>query len=294
VLRKDRAGAWAERLPDFTTLRIEEMEAHGVDVALLSLTAPGIQVQPDRAVAVDDARRANDDLAAIVAENPARFAGLAALPLQDPDAAAVELERAVGTLGLKGALVNGPTLGRYLDEPRFREVWAALERLGVPLYLHPTSASEGEWHVLSGRPELAGPTYSWAAETGAHALRLVYGGVFDDFPGATLVLGHMGEFLPFQLSRLDARHGDIAPERELAKLPSEYVTDNMVITTSGVCSHAALLGAVMAVGIDNVLFAVDYPYESTEDAVKLLTTAPLSDADRAKISHRNAERVFGL
>ncbi|GAA1329017.1 hypothetical protein GCM10009610_65830 [Pseudonocardia xinjiangensis] len=190
--------------------------------------------------------------------------------------------------------MNGPTLGQYLDEPRFRGVWAALEDLGVPLYLYPTSAPAGEWHVLGGRPELAGPSFSWAAETGAHAMRIIYGGVSDDHPGLTLVLGHMGEFLPFQLSRLDARHADISPLRSLAKLPSEYIRQNVMITTSGVCSHASLLGAVLEMGADRVVFAVDYPYESTADAVRFLRSAPFTETDLARIAHRNAERVFKL
>ncbi|GAA3061061.1 amidohydrolase family protein [Pseudonocardia yunnanensis] len=294
VLRADRAREWARRLPEFDELRLAEMDEHGVDLAVLSLTAPGIQVQPDAAVAVDDARIANDALAEIVAKRPDRYAGLAALPLQDPDAAAAELVRSVRTLGLCGALVNGPTLGHYLDEPRFQVVWAALEELDAPLYLHPTSVPAGEWHVLGGRPELAGPSFSWAAETGGHALRIIYGGVFDDHPGATLVLGHMGEFLPFQLARLDASYAITEPLRTLAKSPSQYVRENVVIATSGVCSHAALLGAVLEIGVDHVMFAIDYPYESTADAVRFLRSAPFSETDLARISHRNAERVFRL
>ena len=211
----------------------------------------------------------------MVASHPARFAGLAALPLQDPDKAAEELGRAVRDLGMCGALVNDHTLGHYLDEAQYQVVWAALCELGVPLYLHPGAIPADAWHLLQGRPELDGAVWSWAATTGGHAMRLVYGGVFDQFPQAKVILGHMGEFLPFQLSRFDARHDALVLERPLAKRPSEYFQDNIMITTTGVYSHAALLAAIQAIGIGNVMFSVDYPYEPTGKAVEFLNTAPL-------------------
>lgn len=294
VYRPEALARWATRLVDFTEYRLPEMDAHGIDMQVLSLTSPGLQMQPDVKVAVDDARRANDSLAEIIARQPTRFSGLAALPLQEPETAARELRRAVVELGLPGALINDHTLGQYLDATQFDVVWAVFEELHVPLYIHPSGRPPDLWHVLDGRPELSGPTFSWAAATAGHALRLIYGGVFDRFPGARVILGHMGEFLPFQLARLDARHADLVPEKGLRKLPSEYFVDNFLITTSGVCSHAALLGAVLEIGIDNVLFAVDYPYESTEDAVHFLDSAPLAETDRAKIAHENAERILRL
>jgi 2,3-dihydroxybenzoate decarboxylase len=294
VYHPDVLARWATRLIDFTEYRLPEMDANGIDMQVLSLTSPGIQMQPDVTVAIDDARRGNDALAEIIAGQPTRFSGLAALPLQEPEAAAEELRRAVVDLHLPGALVNDHTLGEYLDAPRFEVVWAALEELDVPLYIHPSGHPPDLWHVLDGRPELSGPTFSWAAATAGHALRLIYGGVFDRFPGTTVILGHMGEFLPFQLARLDARHPDLVLENRLGKLPSQYFVDNFVITTSGVCSHAALLGAVLEIGVDNVLFAVDYPYESTADAVQFLDSAPLARSDRAKIAHENAERILRL
>jgi 2,3-dihydroxybenzoate decarboxylase len=294
VYRPEAMARWATRLTDFTEYRLPEMDANGIDVQVLSLTSPGLQMQPDARVAVDDARRANDALAEIIAARPIRFSGLAALPMQEPKTAAKELRRAVVELGLPGALVNDHTLGAYLDSSRFDVVWAVLEELDVPLYIHPSGRPPDLWHVFDKRPELAGPSFGWAAATAGHALRLIYGGVFDRFPGAKVILGHMGEFLPFQLARLDARNSDLVPENRLEKLPSQYFVDNFVITTSGVCSHAALLGAVLEIGIDNVLFAVDYPYESTADAVRFLDSAPLAEADRAKIAHGNAERILRL
>ena len=192
---------WARRLPDFTQFRLPEMDAAGVDVQVLSLTVPGLQGGQDAPAARADARLANDYLAQVIAEHPDRFRGFAALPMQDPSAAAAELDRCVRELGFCGALVNDHLRGHYLDEPLYDEVWAALEELAVPLYLHPGAPPADHWKVLEGRPELYGATWSWAAETGGHALRIIYGGVFDRHPGATLILGHMGEFLPFMRSR---------------------------------------------------------------------------------------------
>ncbi|MFV8183745.1 MULTISPECIES: amidohydrolase family protein [unclassified Streptomyces] len=284
-----------QRISDFTEYRIPDMDEHGVDVQVLSLGSPGVQGRTDAVAAVDDARRANDFLAEVIAAHPTRFAGLAALPLQNPDAAAKELRRAVVELGLSGALVNGPTLGHYLDEPRFDPVWAELEQLRKPLYLHPHPApADDAWKVLDGHPELGGAMYRWASDTGAHAMRLVFGGVFDRFPGARLILGHMGEFLPFQLARFDSMAQKIKLPRELTKLPSEYLRQHLAITTSGVCSPAALIGAVHALGIDNVMFAIDYPYEETGPAVRFLHELALAPADKCKIAHSNAERLLGL
>jgi 2,3-dihydroxybenzoate decarboxylase len=294
LYKAEYRSKWAARLVDFTEYRIPEMDAHGIDMQVLSLATPGIQMQADISLAIDDARRANDTLAGIVNQHTPRFGGLAALPLQNPVVAAQELRRAVKELRLHGALVNDHTLGHYLDERQFDVFWAELQDLGVPLYLHPSNVPPDRWHVLDGRPELDGPTYSWNAATSGHALRLIYGGVFERFPGATVILGHMGEFLPFWFARLDAAHRRLDLNEHLTKLPSQYFADNFVITTSGVNSHSALLAAVQAVGIDNVLFAVDYPFESTADAVAFLDTAPLAASDREKIAHRNAERLLGL
>lgn len=283
---------WKARLPDVTTLRLADMDAHGVDVQVLSLTVPGIQGIADAEAAVEAARAANDYLATAVAAHPDRFRGFAALPLQDPAAAAAELHRCVRELGFCGALVNDTTNGQYLDEPRFEPVWQALENLGVSLYLHP-GASVEPWSVVNDHPELGGALWEWQARVGGHAMRLLFGGVFDRHPGARVILGHMGEFLPFQLSRFDSRYATLK-ERKLAFLPSEYFGRNIFITTSGVCSPAALAGAVMAMGEDAVLFAIDYPYESTATAVAFLDTAPLSAVAREKIAWRNAERLLGF
>lgn len=285
---------WFRRLDDLTDLRLADMDANGVDVQVLSYATPGLEVIEDPAEAVAVARRVNDHLAKAVAAHPKRFAGFAVLPLQDPKAAVVELRRAVKELGLKGVLYNDHVRGHYLDEPQFRPVWAELERLGVTLYLHPAVVPADNWRVFDGYPVLVGPSWGWTATTGAHALRLIYGGVFDEFPRASVMLGHMGELLPFQMARLDSRYGQVPPERRVQHLPSYYLRNNVYVTTSGVMSHAALLGAVHAVGVDRVLFSIDYPFESSAAAVEFLRSAPYAPADLASIAHGNAERVLGL
>lgn len=200
-------AAWAEasrRLLDLTEERIVEMDAAGLDMQVLSLNSPGIQAEADAGNAVRQTITVNDFLAGVIAEHPDRFSGFAALPLQDPVAAAAELERAVTQLGLKGALVNAHTQGRYLDDPTMRVVWERAEALDVPLYLHPANGVDTS-HVFSGHPELVGPMWSWGVDTATHVLRLIFGGVFDDFPKAKLLLGHMGEGLAFVLWRMDSR-----------------------------------------------------------------------------------------
>ncbi|WP_239452092.1 amidohydrolase family protein [Frondihabitans sp. PAMC 28766] len=187
----------AARLPDVTQLRLPDMDANGIAMQVLSLTVPGIEVEVDPVRAVENARFVNDSLAEIIAAHPGRFAAFAALPLQDPDAAVVELHRAVEQLGFVGALVNDHILGVYLDDSRFDQLWAALAELKVPLYLHPGMPPADEWHVLSAHPELGGALWSCQATTGGHAMRVVMSGVFDRHPGATMILGHAGEFLPF-------------------------------------------------------------------------------------------------
>lgn len=289
---------WAEasrRLADLVDERLSAMDAAGVDMAVLSLSAPGIQAERDTQTAVARAAEINDFLAGLIAQHPTRYSGFAALPLQDGGAAAKELDRAVRELGLRGALVNAHTHGRYLDDPSLRAVWECAEGHDVPLYLHPANGYDSG-HILSGHPQLTGPMWSWGTDTATHALRLVFGGVFDDFPNAKLLLGHMGEGLPYVLWRLDSRwafhkHHGIELKRGS---PSTYLRHNLYITTSGVCDAPPLMCAVAALGIDHVLFGTDYPYEDMATATQFLATAPIDESDRAKISHRNAERLLGL
>jgi 2,3-dihydroxybenzoate decarboxylase len=293
-VKSELVADWQRRLADFTEFRLPEMDRHGVEIQVLSLTSPGIQMQPDPQIAVADARMANDFVAAVIGDHPGRFAGLAAVPLQDPERAATELRRAIGELGLCGALVNDHTLGHYLDEPQYVPFWEALEDLGVPLYIHPNAVPSDDWNVVHGYPELDTATWSWAARTGGHAMRLIFGGVFDRFPRARIILGHMGEFLPFQLSRFDARYADLDLKQPLQKQPSEYFGANIAITTTGVFSHAALIAAIEAIGIDSVMFSIDYPFEPTARASEFMRTAPLAPADKHKVAHANAEQILRL
>lgn len=285
----------SRQLLDMTGQRIADMDAARLDMQVLSLTSPGIQGEPDPARAVMLAGAVNDLLANTIEAHPDRFAGFAALPLQDPPAAAKELDRAVNQLGLSGALVNAHTQGRYLDHPSMRVVWEYAEGLDVPLYLHPANGVDTP-HVFSDHPELIGPMWSWGVETGSHTLRLIFSGVFDDFPNAKLLLGHMGEGLPFACWRLDSRwtfydHRGIKLARDR---PSEYVRHNIYVTTSGVCSTPPLLCSLVELGADHVLFGTDHPFEDMATATEFLRTVPIDESDRAKIAHLNAERLLRL
>lgn len=281
------------RLADIDALRLQEMDQAGIDLAILSQTGPGVQGEADRAAAVRGAAQNNDYLASRIQRHPTRFAGFAALAMQDPAAAAAELERAVTQLGFKGALVNGHTQGRYYDDPAFDVVWERLQALEVPLYLHPIDFPQVP-RTLQDHPEIQGASWGWGVETASHALRLLFGGVFDRFPGLRIVLGHMGEGLPFQRWRLDSRFAAYPFGVSLRRRPSEYIGSNILITTSGVCSHAALAGAIAEMGAEAVMFSVDYPYESTAVAAQFIDSAPLDEHTRALVCHGNARRLFRL
>ncbi|CVI64058.1 amidohydrolase family protein (plasmid) [Agrobacterium leguminum] len=291
-------GVWAEcmrLLLDITEERIPAMDAAGLDVQVLSLNSPGIQAEKDPSAAVSRAQAVNDLLKETIAIRPDRFSGFAALPLQDPKAAAKELERAVKQLGLKGGLVNGHSQGRYLDHPDFRVLWEKVAELDVPLYLHPASSVDTP-DVLEGYPVLAGPMWSWGNDTASHVLRMVFGGVFDDFPDAKLMVGHMGEGLPYILWRLDSRwgwHNHYGVELKREK-PSDYIRHNLYITTSGVCDETPLRCALEAMGSEHILFGADYPFEDLQAATSFLRKANIDETHRARIAHRNAERLLRL
>lgn len=282
------------RLVDMSEQRLRDMDNNGIDIEVLSLTSPGVQAHTDLTAAVRDARHSNEALFRTVAAHPDRFVGLAALPTQDPGAAAKELDYAVGELGMRGALVNDHTHGRYLDDPAFDVLWDKLQELDVPLYIHPNALSAQPLHVLTDYEYLSGGSFGWSVAVGGHALRLIYGRVFDRFPNLTVILGHMGEFLPFQTSRLDSRHANLTLPDPPTHFPSEYFKKNFMITTSGVCSHSALVAAAAAIGMDRIMFAIDYPYEETATAAQFLETLPLPESDLEKISFRNAENLLRI
>jgi 2,3-dihydroxybenzoate decarboxylase len=287
-----------DRLEDVEE-RLREMDRLGIELAVLSLASFGVQDVPEPERAVARAREANDALAEIVAARPDRFAGFAALPMQDPAAAAEELERAVRELGLRGALVNGYSslgdleTGVYYDDERYLPFWERLESLGVPFYLHPRNPLPGQRRIYEGRSELLGPTWAFAVETGTHALRLITSGLFDRFPGLTIVLGHLGEFLPFALPRLEQRLSHL-PHVVLEKPATQYLRDNFYVTTSGNNHTASLIGILLELGADRLLFAADYPFEEMADGAEWFDSVPISERDRLKIGRTNAERLLGL
>jgi len=280
------------RLTDFGEQRLAVMDRAGIERAVLGLAGPGVQVERDTATAIRNARAANDFLAAEIAKRPDRYSGLAHLAMQDVVAAANELERCMRELKFYGAMINGHTNGQYLDDPALYPFWERAEALGALIYLHPADPP-ALFPALAGYKGLRRATWEWTLETGTHALRLVFGGTFDRFPRAKLALGHMGETLPFLLWRFDSRAGPDFYAVKLAKKPSEYIKDNMVVTTSGMCSAEPLACTLNALGRDRLLFASDYPFESAEEAAHFIDSTPLSDDVRADICFNNAAKLFG-
>jgi len=283
----------AARLADFDDQRLAEMDHAGIDVAVLSQTGPSVQAEPDPSLALRYAQENNDFLAKQIERHPHRLAGFASLPMHSPRAAADELTRAVTDLGFKGALVNGHTNGLYYDDPAYDEFWERMQSLDVPLYLHPTDPVTIPTSY-AGHPELTGAVWGWGVETATHALRLLFSGVFDRFPNLKLILGHMGEGLPILRWRFDSRFAVYSHGIRLQRRPSEYFGRNIVITTSGVCSHPALQCAIDEMGAEAVMFSVDYPYESTAIAADFIEQAPVSEDIRQLVCHGNAERLLKL
>jgi predicted TIM-barrel fold metal-dependent hydrolase len=274
--------------------RLAAMDAAGIELQVLSHNQPGCQAL-EAAAAIPLAREVNDLLAEAVNEHPHRFAGLAALPTADPAAAAKELDRAVTRLGFKGAMINGHTRGAFLDEKRFWDIFECAQALGVPIYLHPSKPHPAVMEAyFAGYEELALAAWGFGIDTGAHFLRLVFAGVFDAFPNLTFILGHLGEGLPFMLHRINDQSSLAAARRGLKKTPAQYLTENLVVTCSGNFSAPAFLCTVMALGVDNVLFSVDWPYESNVAAVKFLKQQPLAPHEMEKVAHGNAERILRL
>jgi 2,3-dihydroxybenzoate decarboxylase len=296
---------WPEmhkRLLDFHEMRIAEMDRHGVEMMLLSLNAPAVQAIADPKRADEVARKSNDVLAEAVRKQPDRFQAFAALPLQDPDLAIEELRRCVKELGFKGALVNGfsqgtdPDTALYYDLPQYWPFWEEVERLDVPFYLHPRNPLPGDAKIYEGHGWLMGPVWAFAQETAVHALRLMGCGLFDKYPRLTIVLGHLGEGLPFNIWRIDHRNGWAKMRHNCpAKRPMvEYFRNNFYLTTSGDFSTPTLLNAMSEIGADRVMFSIDWPFEDVSDAAEWFDAAPISEQDRIKIGRDNARRLFKL
>jgi 2,3-dihydroxybenzoate decarboxylase len=286
------------RIQDLGDQRIRDMDATGIDMQILSISCPGVQIfATDEGCAL--ARASNDELADAVRKYPQRFAGLAAIAPQNPGEAARELARSVRSLGLKGAIVNSHTRDEYLDDPKFWEILEAAEALEVPIYLHPNTPSR---QMIAPFLEsgLDGAIYGFAAETGLHLLRIITSGVFDRFPKLQVIVGHLGEALPFWQFRIDFMHARAVAGRRYERLrplqrkPSEYLRENVYITSSGMAWEPALLFVHSVQGPDRVMYAMDYPYQFVPDEVAVTDRLPISDEDKRKFYQLNAERVFKL
>jgi predicted TIM-barrel fold metal-dependent hydrolase len=298
-----RPEVWAglrSNLLDFEQQRLDQMDEWGTAFSILSLNSPGVQAIPDAKCAIDAARRANDVLAEQIKRHPTRFGGFAALPMQDPEAAARELERCVKQLGFHGFLVNGfSQVGDektvvYYDSPQFTDFWASAAALGTPFYMHPREPLASREPIYDGVPWLTGPTWSFTMETSIHALRLMSSGLFDRHPELQMILGHFGEGLPFNIWRVDhmlrkGRRG-MPCEKEIG----DYLRSNVHITTSSNFRTPTLLSTLLEVGSDRIMYSVDYPFEKHEDAAGWFDKCEISENDRQKIGRDNARKLFGL
>jgi len=282
-------GAIEPLLPELAEKRVANMDKAGIEIAVLSQTAPGIQAIADSPEASAMARYANDALYTAIQQQPRRFRGFAALNLQDMDAACAELKRCVSELGFVGALVNGSTQGEYLDNPRVEPLWSTLEQLDVPLYLHPGLPTNQPASMVE---ELDGATWGWSFDTATHALRLIVKGVFEKHPNAEVILGHMGENLPFYLWRLDSRYASTRYRNDIGTTPSAVFRRNFYITTSGVCDDAALQCSIATLGPERIMFATDYPYEDIELAGRWIEQATIDPIAKTMICRNTARTLL--
>jgi 2,3-dihydroxybenzoate decarboxylase len=281
---------------------LADMDASGIEMMVMSLNAPAVQAIPNVAAAIATARRANDRLAEVIAKRPKRFAGFAALPMQNPEAAAMELTRCVKELGFVGALVNGfSQIGTadnvtYYDQPEYRPFWRTVETLDVPFYLHPRNPLAHWAPQYQGHPWMLGPNWAFGAETAIHALRLIGSGLFDTHPKLKIILGHLGEGIPALLWRIDNRNGWMKlPHRYAAQHGvGAYFRKHFYITTAGNFHTPALENVMAEVGLDHVLFSVDWPFEDIGQGSRWLDGAPISDAQRARIGRDNAVKLLKL
>jgi len=292
-LPAERREKALSRLTDFGEMRLAAMDEAGITRAVLALAGPGVQAERDATTAVRRARAANDFLAQQIEKRPDRYSGFAHLAMQNARAAADELERCMRELKFCGAMVNGHTNGQYLDDPALYPFWERAEALGALIYLHPTDPVTPA-PVLEGHKGLRRATWEWTFETGSHALRLIFSGLFDRFPRARLGLGHLGETIPFLLWRFDSRAGPDFYAVKLGRPPSQYFKDNFVVTTSGMCSAEPLNCTIAALGHKRVMFAADYPFESAQEAGAFIDRVAIPEPVREAISAHNAAKHFGL
>lgn len=281
--------------------RLRVMDEAGIDMQMLSLSFPGVELfGPDDGCTV--ARQVNDEVAEVIAKYPDRFSGLATIAPQAPQRAAGELERAVKTLGLKGAMINGNIQGEFLDQKKFWPIFEQAEKLDVPIYIHAKMPPPEMLQPYLAYPGLASAMSGFAAEASLHAMRLICSGVFDTYPGLKIILGHLGEAIPFWLWRIDSRFAEekqsdptsAAFYKDLKKTPSQYFQDHFYVTTSGMFWDPALAFVCSVLGADKVFFATDYPYESSREAVAFMDGSSLNLDDKEAVCFRNAEKLFGL
>jgi 2,3-dihydroxybenzoate decarboxylase len=280
--------------------RLKDMDEAGIDMQVLSY-APERFEGMDTAAIVARIKSINDQLAGVTEKYPERFAAFAYLPLQDPNAAAGELERVVKQLGLKGALIFLGPGEEYLDDGKYWGVFEVAEQLDVPIYLHPGGMSPDIIVPYKVYPILTGAMWGFAVKVSLQAMRLICSGVFDKYPRLKIILGHMGEGIPYFLWRID-KHWlggreffDVdVPGFDLKKKPSEYFKENFYVTTSGMLWHPVLQFGLSVLGADRILFAADYPPESALEAAQFIESAPISDNDKEKICHLNAEKLLRL
>jgi 2,3-dihydroxybenzoate decarboxylase len=281
------------QLYDVGNGRIADMDRYGIDMQVISLVSPGVQVF-EPGVAVRLAEKSNNNLWALVKEHPTRFNGLACLAPQIPEAAADELERSVVELKFKGAVINSHTKGEYLDEKKYWVIFERAQKLDVPIYIHPRSPSPDMIKPYLGYPMLDAAMWGFGAEAGLHAMRLICSGLFDEYPKLKIILGHLGEMIPVQLSRIDNRWSIASFPKKLKKLPGQYFKENFFVTTSGMFSQPALTMTLSVLGADRIMFAIDYPMEEPEEALRFMEEAPIDQNEKEKIYHLNAEKVFSL
>jgi 5-carboxyvanillate decarboxylase len=284
-----------DKLTDIGENRIADMDATGIDRQLLLITAPAVQAFRDPAEALEVAISSNDEVAEACRKYPDRFSALAAVPPQDPAAAAKEIDRAMNRLGLNGVVINSHTHGEYLDDPKFWSIFEAAEALDAAIYIHPQSPPPNMVTEFAKRG-LEGAVMGFQVDVAMHAVALILSGVFDRFPKLKLVIGHGGEGLPFWLFRLDYQQKVILENRgyKLKHPISEYLKRNVFMTTSGMGWEPAILFCQQVMGVDNILYAMDYPYEFNSEEVIATDNLPISDADKLKLYQTNAERVFNL
>jgi predicted TIM-barrel fold metal-dependent hydrolase len=286
-------GLIAERLADLDGERLRIMDESQIDMAVLAMTSTGVQqFEPDEAL--DVATNGNDVLADAIRRHPTRYAGLATIPVQDPKRAIKELERAITKLDLNGVMINSHTNGEYLDEEKYWPILEAAAGLDATIYIHPRAPSPAMREPYR-RYQLEHAIWGYAVETGLHAVKLLMCGVLDKYPNLRIVIGHMGENVPYSLYRMDWMHGHFSFDRPKLQLtPSEYFRRNFAITTSGVNWTPALEFCIKVLGADNIMWAVDYPYQETVEATQWLNDAPIAESDKEKIFHKNAERIFKI